>query len=101
MQKLKKPGFYTLGFYIFINNSRSKENKKNPEHPFLDIIKQKTCAKFQQKILNSMVVGVRQTFIFFRQKRPGFLELIDLCFNLDIWVCIKWLVLTHYKEISP
>ena len=35
----KRPGFYTLVFYIFINNSRSKQNKKNPEHPFLDIIK--------------------------------------------------------------
>ena len=25
---IKKPGFYTLAFYIFINNSRSKQNKK-------------------------------------------------------------------------
>ena len=24
-------------FFIFANNSRSKENKKNPEHPFVDI----------------------------------------------------------------
>ena len=39
LQKLNGPGFYTLVFYIFINNSRSKQNKKNPEHPFLDIIK--------------------------------------------------------------
>ena len=44
----------------------SKQNKKNPEHPFVDIIKYKTCAKFQQKILNSMVVGARSQF--FRQK---------------------------------
>ena len=28
-----------LIFYIFINNSRCKQNKKNPEHAFLDIIK--------------------------------------------------------------
>ena len=26
------------------------------------------CAKFQQKMLNSMVVGARQSFQFFRQK---------------------------------
>ena len=26
-------------FYIFINNSRSKQNTKNPEHPFVDIAK--------------------------------------------------------------
>ena len=28
-----------LVFYIFINNSRSKQNKKNSEHPFVDIIR--------------------------------------------------------------
>ena len=33
----KRPGFYTLVFYTFINNSRSKQNKKNPTHPFVDI----------------------------------------------------------------
>ena len=35
----KRPGFYTLVFYIFISNSRSKQNLKNPAHPFVDIIK--------------------------------------------------------------
>ena len=35
----KRPGSYTLVFDIFINNPRSKQNKKNPEHAFLDIIK--------------------------------------------------------------
>ena len=35
----KRPGFYTLVFYIFINNSRSKQNKKNSKHPFVDIVK--------------------------------------------------------------
>ena len=35
----KRPGFYALAFYIFINNSRSKQNWKNPEHPFLGIVK--------------------------------------------------------------
>ena len=37
--KIKKTCFYTLIFYIFINNSRSKQNKKNPGHPFVDIVK--------------------------------------------------------------
>ena len=32
----KWPGFYTLIFYIFINNSRSKQN---PEQLFVDIVK--------------------------------------------------------------
>ena len=31
------------------------------------------CAKFQQKILNSMVVGARQSFHFFKQN-TWFLE---------------------------
>ena len=31
-KKLKRPGFYTLVFYTFINNSRSKQNKKYPTH---------------------------------------------------------------------
>ena len=38
-KKLKRYGFYTLVFYIFINNARSKLYKQNPEHPFVDIIK--------------------------------------------------------------
>ena len=33
----KKPGFCTLVFYTFINNSRSKQNKKNPTHRFVNI----------------------------------------------------------------
>ena len=48
---------------MFINNSRSKQNK-NPEQPFADIGKEETCAKFQQKILSSLVVGARQSFQF-------------------------------------
>ena len=36
-QKLKRPSFYAIVFYIFTNNSRSKQNKKNPRHPFVDI----------------------------------------------------------------
>ena len=53
----KRPGFYTIVFYIFIDNSRSKQNKRNPTHPVVDITKLETCAKFQQRILNTMVVG--------------------------------------------
>ena len=37
-KKLKRPSFYIL-FYIFINNSRSRQNKKNPKHAFVGIIK--------------------------------------------------------------
>ena len=57
--KIKKKihSFYTLTDTSFINNSISKQNKKNPTHPFVDIRTRETCAKFQQKILNPTVVG--------------------------------------------
>ena len=42
--------------------------KKNPEHAFVDIGKKETFAKFQQRTLNSMVVGARQSFQFLRLK---------------------------------
>ena len=83
----KKPGLYTLVFYTFINNSRSKQNKKNPTHSFVYITKQKKCAKFQQKILKSMVVRARQSFNF-SDKKSGFLEIIEVCLNLGIRFCI-------------
>ena len=34
-KNVKRPGFYALVFYTFINNSRSKQNKKNLTHSFL------------------------------------------------------------------
>ena len=37
--KIKKTCFLLTRFYIFINNSRSKQIKKNSEHAFVDIIK--------------------------------------------------------------
>ena len=52
---------------ILENNSRSKQSKKNPEDSFVGTGKYETRAKFQQKILNSMVVEACQSFQFFRQ----------------------------------
>ena len=66
-QNQKWPSFYPLTETRFINNSRSKQNKENPEHPFVHIGKTKMCTKFYQKILNSVVVGARQSFQFFRE----------------------------------
>ena len=96
-----RSGFYTLVFYIVINNSRSKQTKKNPEHPFWDIIKWKTCAKFQQKNIKLYGSWSSSQFSIFQTKKPTFLEIIDLCLNLGIEFCITWLVLPSYKEISP
>ena len=98
-KNLKRPGVCTLVFYTFINNSRSKQNKKNPTHHFVDITNYKTCAKFQQNKLNSVVVGARQRFRFL-DKKPGFLEIREVCLSLGIGFCITWLVLPNYKSIS-
>ena len=51
-----------------MNNSRSKQNKKHPQHLFVDTGKTELCANFQQKILNSMAVGAREIFQFFGKK---------------------------------
>ena len=52
---------------MFISQSKSKQNKTNPQHFFADIGKTETCAKCYRKILNSTVVGARQSFQFFRE----------------------------------
>ena len=61
------PSIYTLKETSFNNNSRSEQNLKNLEHSFGDIGKRETCAKFQQKQLNSIVDGARRKFQFFRE----------------------------------
>ena len=57
-----------MKIFLFIRKkNRLKRLQKNPTHPFVDISKQKTYAKFQPKILNCEVVGARQNFQIFRQ----------------------------------
>ena len=46
-----------------------------------------------------MVVGARQIFNF-SDKKPGFLEIIEVCLNLGIRFCITWLVPLNYKKNS-
>ena len=45
-----------------------------------------------------MVVGARQIFFSFSDKKPGFLEIIEVCLNVGIGFCITWLVLPNYKK---
>ena len=98
-KNLKRPGFYTLIFYTFINNSISKQNKKNPTNPFVDITKHKTCAKFQHKILNSMVVGTRQSFQLSTNK-TWFLGNDEGLPFFRFRLYITWFVLPNYEKIS-
>ena len=59
--------------------------RKNPKHPIVDIGKLETGAKFQQKILNSMVVGACQCFQFFRQI-TGFLRNNGALSKFKYWI---------------
>ena len=43
LQKLKKDLVSTHSFFTLINNSRSKQNKRNPAHPFADIKVENVC----------------------------------------------------------
>ena len=60
-------------FLIFEYNSKSEQNKKNPEHAIGDTSKWKRCGKFQYKILNCRLVGARRNFQIFKQN-TWFLE---------------------------
>ena len=69
----KRSGFYTLIFYTFINNSRSKKNKKVPDNLLLTLLSIKSVQSFsKKKKLSSMVVGAHQSFQFFRQRNLVF-----------------------------
>ena len=60
------------GPFILANNSRSKQNETNLKHPFKHIGKQETCAKFQQKLISSMIVVApffRQNTLFLKNNR--------------------------------
>ena len=98
-KNFKRSGFYTLVFYTFINNSISKQNKKNPKDPFADITKYKTGAKFQHKILNSMVVGARQSFQLSTHK-TWFLGNDEGLSLFRFRFYITWFVLPNYENIS-
>ena len=36
----------------------------------------------------------------FSDKKPGFLEIIEVCLNLGIGFCITWLALLNYKKAN-
>ena len=50
-------------------------------HPFEDIAKQKTCTKFQQKLLNCRIVGARQSFQF-SDKIPNFCVVFCITYSV-------------------
>ena len=66
LAKIKKELFSTLSFFTLLLITQDLNKIKNPTDPFVDITKQKMCAKFQEKILKYVVVRARQSFRFLR-----------------------------------
>ena len=84
LAKIKKDLVSTRSFLTFLLIT---QDKKNPENPFVDIAKQETCAKFQQKIFNFVQLKLVKVF-HFPDKQPGFSEIREPCLNLGIEFCI-------------
>ena len=87
-ENVKRPGFYALVFYIFIKNSRSKQNRKKIPDNIL--------------IKNYWTVGYLELVKVFKfsDKIPGFPKTIELCLNFCMGFCITYLVRSNYREIS-
>ena len=97
LQKLKRSGFYTLVFYIFTNNSKSKQNKENPEHPLVGI--RKRAQNFNKKYKALWLLELVKIFNV-SGKWPGFSQIIEFCRNVCIGFCRTWLVLLNNKQKS-
>ena len=85
-----------LGLLILTNNSRSKQNETNLEHPFEHNAKQERCAKLQQKPLNSMVVGAQ----FFRQNTQ-FLKNNRALSKLSCGILHYLIIITKLSKKNP
>ena len=82
--KIKKDLVSTESFFTFLLIIQDLNKiKKNPEHAFVDIVKQERCAKFQQNILTLCQLELVKNFDF-SDKQPGFSEIIELCLNFGI-----------------
>ena len=78
-------------------DSRSKQNEKNPKHFFVDIGKTETCAKFQQKISNTMVIGTRQFF----KEITWFLGNRRALSKLKYWILHHLITIIKLQKNSP
>ena len=74
-------------FNIFINNSRSKQDKKISNIVLQTLLSRKRAQNSRKKILNPLVVGARQSFPVFRQI-TWFLGYDRAFFTLGMGFCI-------------
>ena len=96
-KNLKRPGFYTLAFFTFINNSISKQNKKKST-PFCRHCQVENVWKILAKNIKLYGSWSSLKFSIFQ---TSFLEVIEVCLNWGIGFCITWLVLPTNKKIGP
>ena len=98
---IDKPGFCECvqgsGFVIFTNKSRSKQNKKNLEHAFVDIGKYENVCKISTKNIEFYGSWISSKFNF-SDKTPCFLKTLELCLNFCMGFWINLLVLLNYEK---
>ena len=99
LQKLGGPGFYTLVFYIIIDNSKPKQNKNIPNTLFQSLLSRKHVQNSNQKYKIWQLELVK--IFSFSDKKNWFLEIIDVYFSLGKGFCAACLVLPNYEEMSP
>ena len=87
LQKLKRPGFYTLVFTFLLITQEVNKIKKISSTLFQILLVENVC-KISAKNINFYDSWSSSKFSIFQTKNPGFLEIIDLCLNLGIRFCI-------------
>ena len=80
--KIKKDLVSTHSFFTLLLITQDLKTQKITHTRMQTLLSR----KFSKKVLNSMVVGARQSF--FSDKKPGFLEIIEVYLNLGIGFCI-------------
>ena len=81
-------GVQKPGLFVFWQKTQVLNKIKSPTHPFVNIGKQGTCAKFLQKLRKFKAVDARQSFQFFRQN-TSFHENSRTLFNVCMVFCIS------------
>ena len=94
--KIKKDLVSTHSFFtlLLITQDLSKI-RKMPHTLFWALLSSKHVQSFSKKYSKLPKV------FNFSDKKPGFLEMIEVCLNLGTRFCITWLALLIYKKISP
>ena len=99
--KIKKDLGSTHSFFTLSLITQDLSKIKESHTPFCRQWQVENVSKVSAK--NIKVYGSWNSWKFsgFSDKKPGFLEMIEVCLNLGIRFCITWFVLLIYKKVSP